>query len=39
MVPDHTYEPDQREMAEIAVLTVGDPIGHANYGLERCDRP
>jgi len=38
-VPDRVYEPDQREVAEIAVLAVDDLTDRANYESERRDHP
>ncbi|MGB9957729.1 NUDIX hydrolase [Haloferax prahovense] len=38
-VPDREYEPDQREVAEIAVLAVDDLTDRANYESERRDHP
>ena len=38
-VPDRAYEPDQREVAEIAVLAVDDLTDRANYESERRDHP
>jgi len=34
-VPDRTYEPDEREVAEIAVLSLADLLDPENYELER----
>jgi len=34
-IPDRDYEPDEREVAEIAVLPVADLVDPANYELER----
>jgi len=36
-VPDRAYEPDEREVAEIAVLSVPDLTDLANYESERRD--
>jgi 8-oxo-dGTP pyrophosphatase MutT (NUDIX family) len=38
-VPDREYAPDEREVAEIAVLDVGDLTDLANYESERRDHP
>ncbi|WP_148413034.1 CoA pyrophosphatase [Haloferax sp. KTX1] len=38
-VPDREYEPDRREVAEIAVLAVDDLTDRANYESERRDHP
>jgi 8-oxo-dGTP pyrophosphatase MutT (NUDIX family) len=38
-VPDRAYEPDEREVAEIAVLPVSGLIDHANYESERRTHP
>jgi len=38
-VPDRTYEPDEREVAEIAVLPVADLIDPATYESERRTHP
>ncbi|AKU06875.1 NUDIX hydrolase [Haloferax gibbonsii] len=38
-VPDREYEPDQREVAEIAVLAVDDLTDRTNYESERRDHP
>ncbi|MFB6102037.1 MAG: CoA pyrophosphatase [Haloplanus sp.] len=38
-VPDREYVPDEREVAEIAVLSVADLTDHANYESERRDHP
>lgn len=38
-VPDRTYDPDEREVAEIAVLPVASLTDSANYESERRERP
>lgn len=38
-VPDRTYEPDEREVAEIATLPVSELTDPANYESERRERP
>jgi 8-oxo-dGTP pyrophosphatase MutT (NUDIX family) len=38
-VPDRPYSPDEREVAEIAVLSVADLTDRANYESERRDHP
>jgi 8-oxo-dGTP pyrophosphatase MutT (NUDIX family) len=38
-VPDRTYSPDEREVAEIAVLSVDDLTDRENYESERRDHP
>ncbi len=38
-VPDRRYEPDGREVAEIALLPVADLVARANYESERRDHP
>ncbi|MFC5366844.1 NUDIX hydrolase [Salinirubrum litoreum] len=38
-VPDRTYSPDEREVAEIVVLSVADLTDRANYESERRDHP
>ncbi|WP_396610423.1 NUDIX hydrolase [Haloferax sp. S1W] len=38
-VPDREYEPDQREVAEIAVLSVDDLTDRDNYESELRDHP
>lgn len=38
-IPDREYEPDDREVAEIAVLRVADFLDPENYELERRDHP
>nr|WP_254538115.1 CoA pyrophosphatase [Halomarina sp. BCD28] len=38
-VADREYEPDMREIAEIAVLSVADLTDRANYESERRDHP
>ncbi|WP_276300359.1 NUDIX hydrolase [Halorussus lipolyticus] len=38
-VPDREYVPDEREVAEIAVLPVGDFLDPANYENERREHP
>ena len=38
-VPDRRYEPDEREVAEIAVLPVAGLTDRANYDSERRDHP
>jgi len=38
-IPDRTYTPDEREVAEIAVLAVEDLIDLDNYESERRDHP
>ena len=38
-VPDREYEPDHREVAEIAVLPAADLTDPANYESERRDHP
>ncbi|WP_423751189.1 NUDIX hydrolase [Salinirarus marinus] len=38
-VPDRTYEPDEREVAEIALLPVSGLIDLDNYESERRDHP
>lgn len=38
-VPDRTYEPDEREVAEIAVLPVSGFLDSANYESERRTHP
>ncbi|MDX1748230.1 MAG: CoA pyrophosphatase, partial [Halobacteriales archaeon] len=38
-VPNREYVPDQREVAEIAVLPVSEFINPANYEVERRDHP
>lgn len=38
-VPDREYVPDEREVAEIAVLALGDLTDLANYDSERRDHP
>jgi 8-oxo-dGTP pyrophosphatase MutT (NUDIX family) len=38
-VPNRTYVPDEREVAEIAFLSVADLTDDANYESERRDHP
>ncbi len=38
-VPDRTYQPDDREVAEIAVLPVSGFVDLGNYESERRDHP
>jgi 8-oxo-dGTP pyrophosphatase MutT (NUDIX family) len=38
-IPDRTYVPDEREVAEIAVLSVADLTDLDNYESERRDHP
>ncbi len=38
-VPDREYDPDEREVAEIAVLSVADLTDLDNYESERRDHP
>ncbi|WP_290810068.1 CoA pyrophosphatase [Halovivax sp.] len=38
-VPDRTYEPDDREVAEIAVLPVADLLEPSNYEYETRSHP
>jgi 8-oxo-dGTP pyrophosphatase MutT (NUDIX family) len=38
-VPDREYVPDEREVAEIAVLSVADLTDRANYESEQRDHP
>jgi 8-oxo-dGTP pyrophosphatase MutT (NUDIX family) len=38
-VPDRTYSPDEREVAEIVVLSVADLTDRDNYESERRDHP
>jgi 8-oxo-dGTP pyrophosphatase MutT (NUDIX family) len=38
-VSDRTYTPDEREVAEIAVLTLADILDPDNYEYERRDHP
>ncbi|WP_247007717.1 NUDIX hydrolase [Halorientalis litorea] len=38
-IPDHEYTPDEREVAEIAVLAVADLTDLDNYESERRDHP
>jgi 8-oxo-dGTP pyrophosphatase MutT (NUDIX family) len=38
-IPDRTYAPDEREVAEIAVLPVAALTDRANYESERRDHP
>jgi 8-oxo-dGTP pyrophosphatase MutT (NUDIX family) len=38
-IPDRTYDPDEREVAEIAVLPVADLAHHGNYEAERREHP
>ncbi|WP_411714248.1 NUDIX hydrolase [Natronomonas sp.] len=38
-VPDREYTPDEREVAEIAVLSLDDLIDLSNYESERRDHP
>jgi 8-oxo-dGTP pyrophosphatase MutT (NUDIX family) len=38
-VPDRTYSPDEREVAEIVVLSVADLMDRGNYESERRDHP
>ncbi len=38
-IPDRTYVPDEREVAEIAVLPVADLVDLDNYESERRDHP
>ncbi|MFB6229338.1 MAG: CoA pyrophosphatase [Halobacteriales archaeon] len=38
-VPDRAYEPDEREVAEIAVLPVSGLVDPANYEAERRTHP
>ena len=38
-VPDRAYEPDEREVAEIAVLPVSELVNPANYESERRTHP
>jgi len=38
-VPDRTYEPDEREVAEIAVFPVSGLVDPANYESERRTHP
>jgi 8-oxo-dGTP pyrophosphatase MutT (NUDIX family) len=38
-IPDRTYTPDEREVAEIAVLSVPDLTDRSNYESERRDHP
>lgn len=38
-IPDRVYEPDEREISEVAVLAVEDLTDLANYESERRDHP
>jgi 8-oxo-dGTP pyrophosphatase MutT (NUDIX family) len=38
-IPDRSYVPDEREVAEIAVLSVAELTDRANYESERRDHP
>ncbi|GGL72485.1 NUDIX hydrolase [Halocalculus aciditolerans] len=38
-VPDRAYTPDEREVAEVAVLALDDLLDPANYEAERRDHP
>jgi len=38
-VPDREYDPDEREVAEVAVLPLAGLLDHANYESERRDHP
>lgn len=38
-VPDRAYDPDEREVAEIAVLSLADLTDADSYELERRDHP
>lgn len=38
-VPDRTYDPDEREVAEVTTLPVSDLTDPANYESERRERP
>lgn len=38
-IPDREYEPDEREVAEIALLSVSDLTDSSNYEWERRDHP
>lgn len=38
-IPDREYVPDEREVAEIAVLAIDDLIDLGNYESERRDHP
>ncbi|AUV81031.1 coenzyme A pyrophosphatase [Salinigranum rubrum] len=38
-IPDREYTPDEREVAEIAVLSVADLTDRANYESEQRDHP
>ncbi|MFB6211367.1 MAG: CoA pyrophosphatase [Halobacteriales archaeon] len=38
-IPDREYVPDEREVAEIAVLSVADLIDKSNYENEQRDHP
>ena len=38
-IPDREYVPDEREVAEIAVLSVADLTDEANYESERREHP
>ncbi|MFB6280846.1 MAG: CoA pyrophosphatase [Haloferacaceae archaeon] len=38
-VPDRAYDPDRREVAEIAVLPVAGFVDRANYASERREHP
>jgi 8-oxo-dGTP pyrophosphatase MutT (NUDIX family) len=38
-IPDHEYIPDEREVAEIVILSIDDLIDRSNYESERRDHP
>ncbi|ADJ16220.1 NUDIX hydrolase [Halalkalicoccus jeotgali] len=38
-IPDRTYEPNDREVAEIAVLPIAGLVNDANHELERREHP
>ncbi|MFA9517717.1 CoA pyrophosphatase [Halopenitus sp. H-Gu1] len=38
-IPDRTYIPDEREVAEVVVLAVSDLTDRSNYESERRDHP
>jgi 8-oxo-dGTP pyrophosphatase MutT (NUDIX family) len=38
-IPDRTYRPDEREVAEVVVVAVSDLLDPVNYEVERRDHP
>lgn len=38
-IPDRTYRPDEREVAEVVVVAVDDLLNPENYEVERRDHP